>query len=145
MADIKKMVVAILSNPKICVNTSISNDLVREVYAQDRSDCLIPLLESQNNEILHASIWIVSELGEKCYPLLSYIVNLLKHDDAYIRYYALDCICALSSKIRFNSNSLLESIMNNVGLCLEDTNENVKEKARFTFSSLSCEYAHFIK
>ena len=136
MNNIEKMVISILDNPKLCVRTSISNDLASAVYTQDCPELLIPLLESQNDEILHACIWIASELGQKSYSLLPYIVELLIHNDSFIRYYALDCIHASYQKIQFETNDLHELIMNKVSFCLNDLDESVREKAECVITAL---------
>lgn len=126
---IEKMINSILSKPQLCVCTSISNDIVDAVYRENCVELLIPLLLSKNDEILHASIWIVSELGQQSYPLLPYIVELLTHDDPYIRYYALDSILASAQRICSVSNDLHETIIQKVCSCLNDFDENVRNKA----------------
>jgi len=128
---IEKMVISILNNPQLCVRTSISNDLAREVYIQDCPELLIPLLESQNTEVIHACIWIVSELGQKSYPLMPYIIELVTHRDAYIRYYALDCILASYQTIHSQPSVLHKLIASKVRSCLNDMDEDVREKALF--------------
>ncbi len=120
MVDIEKMISSVLKKPQLCVHTSISNDLANAVYSHNCEEKLIPLLESQNDEILHASIWIASELGEKSYTLLSHIVKLLSHHDSYVRYYALDCILASSQRITSQTNDFHETIKHKVHLCLID-------------------------
>jgi len=129
MANIEKMVATILNKPHMCAHTSISNDLASAVYARNCPELLIPLLESQNDEILRTSIWIASELGQKSYPLLPFTNKLLTHHDAYIRYYALDCILASTQCIYTNTNGLYESIIKKIYACLSDPDENVREKA----------------
>ena len=83
--NIIKMVNSILSNPQLCVRTSISNDLASATYAENCPELLIPLLEVQDNDVLHAGIWIASELGQKSYSLLPHIIGLITHEESYIR------------------------------------------------------------
>jgi len=128
--SIEKMVISILSNPKLCARTSISNDLAHAVYAEDCPELLIPLLESHNDEVLHAGIWIASELGQQSYSLLPHIIGLITHEDSYIRYYVLDCILASYKRIHFEANDLHKLIMSKVHLCLNDLDENISGKAK---------------
>jgi hypothetical protein len=114
-------------NPDLCESTSIANDLANELHQEGSVNVLVPLLESDDIRILRAAIWIVSELGQKSKSLQPYLFKLLKKDDLYIRYYALDTI---QSCILYNDNQIQSDL---IGL-LHDPSDVIRNKVRSILS-----------
>jgi hypothetical protein len=70
----------------------LSNELLREFHRGYPLDDLRRLLHSCDHNLVATAIWITSELGVKCRPLLDDVVPLLAHPVRGIRFWALDCI-----------------------------------------------------
>jgi hypothetical protein len=126
-------------NPDLCESTGIANDLANELYQEGSVNVLIPLLESDDIRILRAAIWIVSELGQKSKSLQLYLFKLLKNDDLYIRYYALDTIqsCALYSDNQIQSDL--------IKLSLYDPSDVIRNKVRSILSLYNDDYSTRLK
>ncbi|HEV2987186.1 MAG TPA: hypothetical protein VG759_02000 [Candidatus Angelobacter sp.] len=70
----------------------LANELLREFHRGYPFDDLRQLLRSDDQEMVAIAVWIASELGEKCRPLLDQIVPLLAHPMKKIRFEALGCV-----------------------------------------------------
>ena len=71
---------------------SIGSMLLKTLYGSSDLAGLEGLLLSQRPEIVRVAVWIASELGTRCAPLLDDIVPLLQHEHRAVRYFAIDCI-----------------------------------------------------
>ncbi len=109
----------------------LSNELLREFQRGHPLDDLRPLLRSDDGDVIATAIWITSELGEKCRPLLSDVVPLLAHPLKRIRFWALDCLYWTVPKDGCN---LVEAFK-----LLEDPEPGVRWKALDVLSRLSKE------
>ncbi|MDR2441311.1 MAG: armadillo/beta-catenin-like repeat-containing protein [Planctomycetaceae bacterium] len=125
-------------NPDLCESTGITNDLINELYQEGSVNVLVPLLESDDIRILRAAIWIVSELGQKSKSLQPYLFKLLKNNDLYIRYYALDTIqsCAL-----YNDNQIQSELIE----LLHDPSNVIRNKVRSILSLYNDDYSTRLK
>jgi hypothetical protein len=70
----------------------LSNELLREFQRGYPLVDLEYMLKSDDNDVVAVAIWITSELGEKCRPLLRSVIPLLDHPFQRVRFWALDCL-----------------------------------------------------
>jgi hypothetical protein len=82
----------LLEDPASFFENGKSNILLQEYFKGLPVESLIPLLESKDKFVQKTAIWIVSELSNQGCALLQYVVPLVKSDELYIRYYALESI-----------------------------------------------------
>lgn len=71
---------------------TLANELLREFQEGYPLDDLRQLLKSNNEQLVAIAVWITSELGVNCRPLLPDVVPLLAHPMQRVRYWALDCL-----------------------------------------------------
>lgn len=62
-----------------------SNDLLKEFFRGYPLENLLPLLRSEDDEVVRSGAFIAGELGEKARPLLAELVRLLGHQDGWVR------------------------------------------------------------
>jgi hypothetical protein len=60
-------------------------------------ETLIPLLKSNNEDIVKLAIWIASEIAIHACDLFPYVIQYVKSSDAYIRYHSLVFIMLCST------------------------------------------------
>lgn len=70
----------------------LSNELLREFQRGYPLDDLEALLKSNDEDVVATAVWITSELGERCRPLLANVLPLLRHRMQRIRFWTLDCL-----------------------------------------------------
>lgn len=70
----------------------LSNELLREFQRGYPLDDLEALLKNNNEDMVVVAVWIASELGERCRPLLADVLPLLEHPMQRIRFWTLDCL-----------------------------------------------------
>jgi hypothetical protein len=70
----------------------LANELLREFQLGYPLDDLHRLLQQTDEHLLATAVWISSELGVGCRPLLPIVVPLLTHPQKRIRFFALDCL-----------------------------------------------------
>jgi hypothetical protein len=92
----KQLIDQIQSNPLSGQIGSISNELLRAFHRGYPLDELGRMLESADNDVIAIAIWITSELGKGCKPLLPKVVPLLDNPLRRVRFWALDCLLWLS-------------------------------------------------
>jgi hypothetical protein len=73
------------------------NALLRELLRGFSVTKLRPLLGSVDAETVKAGVWLVSELGPRCKPLLEDIGRLLRHPIPNVRFYAIDAILSCAT------------------------------------------------
>src|SRR5579884_983719 len=88
----RKLTEQIMVNPNFSKAGILANDLLTEFHQGYALDNLLPLLHSQNEELVGIGIWIASELGEKGKPLLRDVFPLLRHSSKRVRFLAIDCL-----------------------------------------------------
>jgi hypothetical protein len=73
----------------------VSNDLIGEFYTNGYPvDKLVPLLRSENDEIVRTGAFLAEELGAKATPLLPELTRLLNHADAWVKSGVLTAVLA---------------------------------------------------
>ena len=79
--------------------SALANELLRAFHRGFPLDNLLPLLESNDPELVRLGAWIQSELGARAIPLASSLPALLRHALKYVRFFALDSVmtCATES------------------------------------------------
>jgi hypothetical protein len=70
----------------------LANELLREFQRGYPLDDLQKLLQETDEHLVATAVWITSELGVGCRPLLPKVVSLLTHPQKRIRFFALDCL-----------------------------------------------------
>ena len=70
----------------------LANELLREFQRGYPLDDLREMLQVKDEHLLATAVWITSELGVGCRPLLPNVVPLLTHSLKRIRFFALDCL-----------------------------------------------------
>lgn len=70
----------------------LANELLREFQLGYPLEDLRELLRDTDEHLLATAVWITSELGAECRPLLPNVVPLLAHSLKRIRFFALDCV-----------------------------------------------------
>jgi hypothetical protein len=93
---------------------------------------LLPLLRSQDGNVVQVGIWIASELGASAKPLLADVVPLLGHARPAVRFFALDCVLVGASIA--DSSALASAV-----LLTDDPAPAVRWKALRFISSASTE------
>lgn len=69
-----------------------ANDLLIEFQLGYPIEKLRSLLESKDEDIVKAAVWIASELGQKSKPIFDAITPLLHHELRYVRFFAIDVV-----------------------------------------------------
>ncbi len=76
----------------------VSNDLIGEFYTHDYPvEKLIPLLRSDDDEIVKTGAFLAEELGAKAAPLMPDLTRLLKHKASWVRSDTLDAVLAAAT------------------------------------------------
>lgn len=75
----------------------LENNLLREFQKDYPLSKLRLLLNSTDDRMVAAGIWIASELGAKARPLFADIVRLIRHRLKQVRFFALDCIATCAT------------------------------------------------
>ena len=76
-------------NPRVDV---LSNELLREFQLGHPLDALRELMNSGDDDLVAVAVWIASELGQKCRPLLVDTVHLLRSPAKKVRFWAVDVL-----------------------------------------------------
>ena len=82
----EKLISDLFLNPSLFEKQKKGYRLMQEFYKGMPVETLIPLLESDNNDIQRTGMSIVSELKGKICGLMPYVVPFTESDDAFIRY-----------------------------------------------------------
>lgn len=93
---------------------------------------LIDLLDSDNEELVAAGVWILEEIPPSIYNsthFMDRLKSLMKHESAMVRFYAIG---ALFPAVDASSKKLLAELQN-------DSNEGVRKKARAAMGRLETE------
>ena len=70
----------------------LANELLREFQRGYALDDLRKLLRSEDEHLVAIAVWITSELGVKCRPLIGDVLPMLAHPRKGIRFDALNCV-----------------------------------------------------
>lgn len=70
--------------------STIANDLLKEIGRGYPVERLSTLLQSDNEQAIEDGIWIASELGAGARPILSYLLPLYDYPNRRIKYYAVE-------------------------------------------------------
>jgi hypothetical protein len=109
---------------------SIENNLLREFHRGYPISKLRVLLQSGEEALVGAGIWIASELGSVAAPLLDEILELSHHTSPRVRFFALDCILSCSQP------SEPKAVLRGLEL-VDDAEASVRWKALVFVTSLS--------
>ena len=98
----KELIDQLKLDPALFCKRGRDHDLLNEFFKGLPFEYLIPLLQSDDQDILKPAVSIVSELGRKACDLLPYIVPLVNNNDRFIRYYVLESIflCASDNNLK---------------------------------------------
>jgi ABC-type amino acid transport substrate-binding protein len=88
----KQLIDELHANPSLFFKQGKSYNLLNEFFDGYPFEALIPLLQSDNVDIIKSSLWLVSELATQACSLLPYVVQLVNSEEPYIRYYSLECV-----------------------------------------------------
>lgn len=107
-----QLVKELLDNPQYFSERGKGNELLQRYFGGYPIKTLIPLLKSNNEIIQKEAIWIVSELGStNCNNLLEFIIPLLTHSNAMVKYFALDSVFLGTYESNFDSFVHLISVL----------------------------------
>ncbi|HAL83340.1 MAG TPA: hypothetical protein DCO83_14800 [Mucilaginibacter sp.] len=95
----EKLIKDLICNPSLFERRGQGYELLQECFTGFPLENLIPLLKSDDEDILKPIIVILSELAFQAFDLLPYVVPLINCEDSFIRYYALECIFLNSSGV----------------------------------------------
>jgi hypothetical protein len=73
-------------------NTQAANELLGPLFSGYAASNLVPLLRSQDERVVRAGAWLISELGSKAKPLIDTFRELLGHRSREVRFFVLDAV-----------------------------------------------------
>jgi HEAT repeat protein len=91
-----QLILSLLSDPSAFTDKGSAYSLLQEYFAGYPIDTLRPLLRHEDALVQRAAVWVASELGAQAGPLLGDVLPLLRSEDRYLAYYALEvvAVCA---------------------------------------------------
>ena len=97
-----KLIEELLESPYIFFNQGKSYQLLQEYFNGFSLETLRPLFYNDDLFVKRVAIWITSELGYNGTILIDDAITLLKEDDRYIKYYALEviAICSIDKNVQ---------------------------------------------
>lgn len=102
-------------------NGPLANDLLQEIFQGHPVESLLDLIHSGDERLVKRGIWLASELGAKCHPILKEVSRLLDHPSEFVRYYAIDCMLTAS---RLGERELVQKVVS----LLHDSSSAVRRK-----------------
>lgn len=116
--------------PEIFFSEGRTYDLLQEYFGGENVDSLIKLLSHRSLAVRKSAIWIVSELGENAIPIVESVLPLLKDDERYVKYHALESVMVCSS-------SGVRNIFHHITSALEDDDFVIRKLGMFLISNAS--------
>ena len=113
-------------------------ELLHEFHSGYSPANLKPLLGSRDTQVVHAGVWIASELGGDACTLLDDIVPLVRHSNAQVRFFALDVLTACAEP---GKAQLLVVALDRI----DDREPSVQWKALMFLVALSEQTVHALK
>lgn len=92
MINAERLIQRIIDSPNDAIVGVLANELLREFHRGYPLEKLRPLLLSDDKDLVSIGIWILSEMGEQCKPLLGDALRLLSHPATRVRFWAVDCL-----------------------------------------------------
>lgn len=120
----------LLSDPDVFTKSGLGYDLLQCFFRGYSINNLIPFLRHENVTVVKNAIWIASELKNSAVNLIDDAVLLSRHQDSYIRYYAM-CV------IIFGTRHAQQEQFSYVAERLEDSNVYIAGRATDLLSRAS--------
>lgn len=92
-----KLLIKLLKHPDEFEKNGDSINLLQNYFEGFSIFTLKPLLKNSNYIVRETAIWILSELSDKAYPLISNVIKLLEENDRRLTYGILEIIMCNSS------------------------------------------------
>lgn len=102
-------------------NGPLATELLRELHRGYPVESLRVLTSSDDEDVVKTGVWLASELGSRCRPILSDIEALLYHECTYVRYFAVDCML---STLRAGDGEVVSRVLR----LMEDESPAVRRK-----------------
>jgi HEAT repeat protein len=95
------IIAELLANPAAFKERGRAYELLEEYFAGLSIDTLRPLLAHSDILVRHAAVFVASELGQQSCTLLDDVIALLKDEDRYLSYHALEvvAVCADGAQV----------------------------------------------
>ena len=78
-------------------NGPLVTELLDEFFLGYPVENLVKLIHSDDEGIVRVGVWLASELGAKCHPILREVSALFDHPSEYVRFFAIDCVLSASN------------------------------------------------
>ncbi len=95
----EELIKDLIANPSLFERRGQGYQFLEECFTGFPLENLIPLLKSDDEDILKPTIVIISELAFQAFDLIPYVAPLINCEDSFIRYYAIECMFSNSSGV----------------------------------------------
>lgn len=148
----EKLIQELLKDPVKFNKQGKAYALLQKYFDGLSFETLRSLLKSKDQHVLHAAVWIASELGKQAACLIEEVVPLIDSGDRYIIYHALEIImvCSFSGNVDEFIHVIygLESndeVIRKLSMRLISNASNAQLKAVFSIFESNCEKKAFDK